>query len=138
MKHRRSLIRLCAASLFPLLLGACALFGGKNTGGGGNQAGGGGAETFLATNYKPLREWLDERFPIRYVSMTPQAVFENQPLRELKFETHGLPENAEPLTFESEDISRRELLQKIAEHWNLEMSLLEGSDGRPVAVRVAG
>ena len=100
--------------------------------------GSGGAGGFLKTDYEPLQKWLDERFEVKYVAMTPQAVFDQVPLRDIHYQTSNLPQNAAPLNLEATDISRRELLKKIANHWRLKMSLIQGADGKPSAVQVTG
>ncbi len=104
------------------------------TGNSGSEVGGG----FLKTDYEPLLKWLDERFEVKYVAMTPQAVFDQVPLRDIRYETTNLPQNGAPLNFEAPDISRRDLLKKIANHWKLKMSLIESAEGKPSAVRVEG
>jgi len=101
-------------------------------------SGPGDAAGFLKTDYEPLQKWLDERFEVKYVAMTPESVFDQQPLKDIFYETVNLPVDAPALNFESPDISRRELLKKISGHWNLKMSLVNSEDGKPTAVRVEG
>ncbi len=93
---------------------------------------------FLATDYAPLSKWLDERFEVDYKHMTPQLVFDQVPLNDIYYETTKLPTNAAPFNYASGDISRRELLKRIANHWNLKMSLATDATGNPSAVRVEG
>lgn len=95
------------------------------------------ATGFLKTDYEPLRKWLDERFEVDYKHMTPQLIFDQLPLNDIFYETVNLP-SGPPLNFASADVSRRELLKKISQHWNLKMSFVMDESGRPTAVRVQG
>ena len=104
-----------------------------------------GAETgsisaagFLKNDYAPLNAWLDERFEVDYKHMTPALIFDQVPLNDIFYETSNLPENAPPFNFSSSDVSRRELLKKVAQHWKLKMSLVSDAEGQPSAVRVEG
>lgn len=140
MKFGKSLIFLgtIAVSLF---LVSCA--GSNNSAGGvagGSQVGDGSinAQGFLKTDYEPLQKWLDERFEVDYKHMTPALIFDQVPLNDIYYETVSLPTNAEPFNFSSGDVSRRELLKKVAAHWRLKMSLVADASGNPTAVRVEG
>jgi|GEM_PF-652330 len=93
---------------------------------------------FLVTPDARLTSWLDQRFQVKYISMTPQLIFDQVPLNEIKYETHNLPVDSLPFDYQSKNISRRELLKKISNFWKLDMTLVTGSDGAPVAVRVSG
>ncbi|MEM7699016.1 MAG: hypothetical protein AAF236_11485 [Verrucomicrobiota bacterium] len=93
---------------------------------------------FLATTHEPLEKWLTERFKVKYVAMTPDLIFDQVPLADINYETSNLPTNAVPLDFAAEEISRRDLLRKVAQHWNLRMSFILDSNGEPSAVRVEG
>jgi len=113
----------------------------KTDGGGGGAAATGGALNtagFLATNYAPLTKWLDERFEVDYKHMTPALIFDQVPLNDIYYQTSNLPANGAPFNFSSKDISRRELLKRIATHWNLKMSLVADASGNPSAVKVEG
>ncbi len=106
--------------------------GGADTGaatGGGN---------FLVTDFAPLAKWLDERFEVDYKHMTPQLIFDQVPLNDIYYETSNLPTNAPAFNFSSKDISRRDLLRRIADHWRLKMSFATDASGKPTAVRVQG
>jgi hypothetical protein len=96
------------------------------------------AAGFLATNYAPLAKWLDERFEVDYKHMTPALIFDQVPLNDIYYQTSNLPANGAPFNFSSKDISRRELLKRIASHWNLKMSLATDASGNPSAVKVEG
>mgnify|MGYP000865280659 CR=1 FL=1 len=93
---------------------------------------------FLATNYAPLAKWLDERFEADYKHMTPALIFDQVPLNDIYYQTSNLPANGAPFNFSSKDISRRELLKRIANHWNLKMSFATDASGNPSAVKVEG
>ncbi|MEX2578744.1 MAG: hypothetical protein WD342_06775 [Verrucomicrobiales bacterium] len=100
--------------------------------------GSGGASGFLKTDYEPLEKWLDERFEVDYKHMTPDLIFDQVPLNDIFYETSNLPVDAAPFNFSSGDVSRRELLKKVATHWKLKMSLLTDESGNPTAVKVKG
>ena len=91
----------------------------------------------MKTDYAPLNKWLDERFEVDYKHMTPQLIFDQLPLNDIFYETSNLPASPS-LNFVSSSVSRRELLKKISQHWNLKMSLVEDASGTPTAVRVEG
>ena len=93
---------------------------------------------FLATNFEPLDSWMSERYKIEYRAQTPDRIFNEVPLDEIHYNTSNLPTNAPKFSFESESVSRRELLKAIADHWNLKMSYEVGEDGNPSAVNVSG
>lgn len=93
---------------------------------------------FLQTGPGKLSDWMDERFNVKYRAMTPQLIFEQVPLDEIHYQTTNLPSNAPVFNYQSPDISRRELLKKIADHWNLTMGFVIGEDGQPAAVNVSG
>lgn len=130
-------------SLLSTLLVSCA-GGGKTSGSPGGSTGtpvgtpNHSGPGFLATNYAPLAKWLDEAFDVDYKHMTPQVVFNQVPLNDIYYETSNLPTTAPPFNFASPSITRRDLLRKIAQHWNLRMSLVSDASGNPRAVKVEG
>ena len=81
---------------------------------------------------------MNERFDVKYQVMTPQLIFDQVPLNDIHYQTSNLPTSARPFTFESPNISRRELLKLIADHWNLRMDYVIGENGTPTAVAVSG
>ena len=93
---------------------------------------------FLQTDYKMLDDWMNEPFQVTYRAMTPQLIFDQVPLNDIHYQTSNLPENVPPFNFESPRITRRELLKRIADFWNLRMSYINGDDGNPSAVAVSG
>ncbi len=93
---------------------------------------------FLVTSYEPLSNWMDERFEVKYRAMTPELIFDQVPLNDIHYQTSNLPSAAPPFNYDSPNISRRELLKRIADHWGLRMSYVVGEDGTPTAVAVSG
>lgn len=93
---------------------------------------------FLESDFEPLNKWLNERFEVSYKHMTLDLIFDQVPLNDIFYEVLVIPGNADEFSLESSDISRRELLEKIARHWDLEMSYVIDDSGTPTAVRVVG
>ncbi len=131
-----------ALSCIALLFGSCAgenkSATGSNSGAVVGDAGSVNTAGFLQTDYQPLTKWLDERFEVDYKHMTPQLIFDQVPLNDIFYETKNLPASAPPFNFASSGVSRRELLKRIANHWNLKMSLSADASGTPTAVKVEG
>lgn len=96
------------------------------------------ADQFLVTDYPPLSKWFDDNFEVEYTEMSPQQIFDQVPLNDIRYETSNLPTEAPRFSLSSEKISRRELLLQIADFWNLRMSLLLDENGNPNAVKVEG
>lgn len=141
MKSATAWLSIVLATTAPLLT-SCPESGNTATGGtgGGAVIGGGsaGGANFLVTDYPALSKWLDERFDVDYKHMTPQLIFDQVPLNDIYYQTSNLPTNAAPFNFSNKDISRRELLRRIASHWNLKMSFAADASGNPSAVKVEG
>jgi hypothetical protein len=95
-------------------------------------------DEFLVTTYQPLSKWFDDNFEVDYKEMTPQLIFDQVPLSDIYCETSNLPEDAPAFQLWSSKISRRELLFKIAEFWDLQMTLVLDDGGKPTAVKVEG
>ncbi len=96
---------------------------------------------FLATDYNPLNEWLDQRFEVKYLNLTPEIIFDQAPLNDVHYETTSLPElvSVSSFSMNSANISRRELLEEISKHWNLQMSFsYDGTSSAPNAIAVTG
>ena len=93
---------------------------------------------FLETDYELLANWLSERFEVKYRAMTPELIFDQVPLNDIHYNTSSLPTSAPAFDFESDNVSRRELLQQIATHWNLKMDFSNDAEGNPTAVNVSG
>lgn len=95
-------------------------------------------DTFLYTDYLPLTKWLDERYEIDYREMKPDFIFDQAPLDDIYYEFDETPSAVAPFSLRSENISRRELLQAIADFWEVEMRVISSEDGTPRAVGVTG
>ena len=70
--------------------------------------------------------------------MTPQLIFEQEPLKEIQVQTSNLPVDAPPFSFSSPGLSRRELLKEIANFWNLEITIHTDSEGNPSFISAVG
>jgi hypothetical protein len=92
---------------------------------------------FLATDYAPLNRWLDERFEVKYRNQTPEMIFDQSPISDIRYETSQLPQGVPLFHLDSADLSRREILHRVAEFWDLDMSI-EAENGTPSFVRVTG
>lgn len=99
---------------------------------------GGVPAAFLATDYPALQRWLDERFEVEYRNLTPEMIFEQKPIHDIKYDISGLPADAPLFHLKSANLSRREILHQVATFWNLEMSLVKDAAGIPTVVRVVG
>ena len=133
--------------LFIALSCLCFAISACTPGGNGNGNGGGGAITgdgemdttdFLVTDFDPLNKWLDEEFEVHYKHMTPELIFDQDPLNSIFYQTEKLPANAVPFNFSSSGGTRRELLKRISSHWKLKMSIVEDANGNPTSVLVQG
>ena len=94
-------------------------------------------EDFLATDYAPLSKWFDEEFEVSYKHMTPNLVFDQVPLNDIFYQFEFKQRKWEPFSLMDSDISRRELLRKIAEFYEFDMSVKLSAGGEPEAVIVA-
>ncbi len=140
MKSVTAWLSLVLAAFVPFLT-SCPESNKTATGGAAGGAATGGtasAAGFLVTDYPALSKWLDERFDVNYKHMTPQLIFDQVPLNDIYYQTSNLPTSAAPFNFAHKDISRRELLRRIASHWNLRMSFATDASGNPSAVKVEG
>lgn len=95
------------------------------------------SDVFLATGFEALEAWLDKRFKVRYEQMPLQQVFHEEPLAQIIYKKVNLPDDAPLFAIESPSISRRELLEQIAEFFQLEMKV-EMENGAPSHVLVMG
>lgn len=91
---------------------------------------------FLHTDYGPLSKWLDERFEIDLTSMSPSQIFDVVPLNDINYEVEVDPARSSKASFQASNISRRELLKRIADHWNLHLEIKYDDEGLPTAVQV--
>ena len=95
-----------------------------------------GTESFLRTDYEPLSKWLDNRFEVEFTSVTPSQIFDVVPLNDIHYELKVDLAKTTKASFQASNISRRELLKRISEHWDLHMEIKYGDNGQPTAVRV--
>lgn len=137
MKHRL-ITNALAVALLLAVASSCdrANRGGDATGIGAQSTATGG-RAFLRNRDGDFNRWLDEAFEVDYRHMTPQLIFDQVPLNQIRYEIVSLPAGAPAFNFSNPNITRRELLRTISQHWNLEMSLVT-QRGKPVAVRVEG
>jgi hypothetical protein len=121
-------------------LSSCHLGSNKNNGGFPTMTGDETINTvgFLETDFEPLNKWLDEVFEVNYKHMTAELIFDQVPLNDIFYQTNSLPTTVTPFNFSSSEISRRQLLKKISDHWRLKMSLIRDSTGNPTAILVTG
>ena len=92
---------------------------------------------FLATSYGPLASWFDERFEVEYRNMTPALIFEQDPISDIRYDVSAMPANPPLFELQNSNISRREILYRVAQFWNLTMTI-EEVDGKPSIVSVRG
>lgn len=92
---------------------------------------------FLRTDYAPLTRWMDERFEVEYRNMTPELIFDQAPIADIRYDTRNLPNDAPLFHLTSNSISRREILYKVSEFWDLDMSI-EAEGDTPSYVLVSG
>ncbi len=95
-----------------------------------------GIESFLRTDYEPLSKWLDERFEVELTAMTPSQIFEVVPLNDIYYELGIDLARETKASFQASDISRRELLKRISDHWDLRLEIKHDDSGHPTAVQV--
>lgn len=67
--------------------------------------------------------------------MTPELIFNQVPLNDIFYEVSNLPTAAPPFNFSGKDLTRREVLKKIASHWKLKMSFVVDASGKPTACK---
>ncbi len=91
---------------------------------------------FLRTDYEPLERWMDERFDVEYRNLTPELVFDQVPIAQIKYDVRGLSADLPLFHLKDSSLSRREILYKIAEFWDLDMRIENGPDGTPSVVVV--
>jgi hypothetical protein len=93
---------------------------------------------FLATDYPALKVWMEERFEVEYRNLTPETIFDQKPISDIKYATSALPVGAPLFHLKSSNLSRREILYKVATFWNLDMTIEDDANGIPSSVKVTG
>lgn len=131
MNRKITSMSLWAALMAVLLMTGCQ--GWKS----GRGAGGKGDSAFLSTDYVPLKAWLDESFEVEYRKMTLDILFVQQPISGIRYEFRKIPKESALFSLKSGDISRRDILKKIARFYQLKMSVAE-INGKPAYVLVVG
>lgn len=92
---------------------------------------------FLQTSDEPLRRWLGERFEVEYRNMTPDLIFDQPPINQIKFELGRMPANPRLFHLKDPSLSRRQILHQISEYWGLDMRIEYDHSGKPTIVRVS-
>jgi len=138
---KRVTVALLAAGL---ILGICAC---QNKGGGyqrpkvadsSNAAPG----DFLRSGFGPLEQWLNARYDITYRNMklggtARENIFSQEPIADIHYQFEDVGRSGSLFHLKENNISRREVLYKIARHYNLRMTV-EDVNGKPAFVRVVG
>lgn len=104
---------------------------------GGRKGGSGVRASFLKSDYAPLNAWLDESFEVEYRKMTLDLVFEQQPIADVRYEFRHVAKESPLFSLNSADISRRDILRKIALFYHLRISVAQ-INGKPAYVLVEG
>ena len=91
---------------------------------------------FLYTDHEPLERWLTERFDVEYRNMTPDLMFDQVPIDQIHYELRGLAEDLPLFHLKDSSLSRREILFKIADFWDLDMRIENDASGNPSVVVV--
>ena len=81
------------------------------------------SEEFLASENSALNRWLDETFDLEYKFMTLGVIFEQDPINDIRYELKDLPTTDDMFELKQAGISRRELLFKVAEFFQLDMAV---------------
>ncbi|NOX99247.1 MAG: hypothetical protein GXP30_05900 [Verrucomicrobia bacterium] len=124
---------LCGALVGVMLLAGCQ---GMKSGRGG-KGGSSGGSVFLKSSHVPLNAWLDEAFEVEYRKMTLDILFEQQPIVGIRYEFRHIPKESALFSLKSDDISRRDILKRIAKFYHLKMTVAE-INGKPAYVLVVG
>ncbi|MCF6311943.1 MAG: hypothetical protein L3J39_05790 [Verrucomicrobiales bacterium] len=105
--------------------------------GGGKKSGGSVRASFLKSDHAPLNTWLDESFEVEYRKMTLDLIFEQQPIADIRYEFRHVEKESPLFSLKAADISRRDILRKIALFYHLRMSVAQ-INGKPAYVLVEG
>ena len=124
---------LCGALIGLVLITGCQGLKSKR----GGKGGASGNSAFLNSNHSPLNAWLDESFEVEYRKMTLDILFEQQPITGIRYEFRHIPKESALFSLKSEDISRRDILKRIAKFYHLKMNVAE-INGKPAYVLVVG
>jgi len=129
--------KIISLSLWGAVMGVLLMTGCQGWKSGQGAGGKKGSSAFLNTNHVPLKAWLDESFEVEYRKMTLDILFEQQPISGIRYEFRHIPRESALFSLKSSDISRREILKKVAGFYQLKMSVAE-INGKPAHVMVVG
>lgn len=115
----------------------CLLMAGCRTGDGGKKGQGKTNASFLKTESVKLNAWLDEKFEVEYRELTLDSIFEQPPIADIHYEFRNVSKQSPLFSLALSNISRREILRRIAGFYHLEMSVAE-INGKPAYVLVVG
>jgi len=114
------------------------MVGCRTGGGGGGKHGQGKADaSFLRTESVKLNAWLDEKFEVEYRELTLDSIFEQPPIADIHYEFRHVSKQSPLFSLVPSNISRREILKRIADFYHLKMSVAE-INGKPAYVLVVG
>lgn len=80
---------------------------------------------------------MDQRFSVSWKNMTLDVVFEQEPINGVKYRFEDVAQESPLFYLSSSNISRREILKKIADFYDLNMKV-EFLNGKPAYVLVKG
>lgn len=87
----------------------------------------GSSAGFLKNNQARLNEFLDSPKSVEWRYMRLPGLFDYSPVNKLNYEFESLPQTDEMFELQDENITPRELLRKVAEFYDLEMSVEPGN-----------
>ena len=98
--------------------------------------------SFLRSGFGPLSEWLDGRYDVTYRNMRlggtdRENIFAQQPIEEVNYRFEDVGRSGTLFQLKANNISRREILYRIAKTYDLRMTV-EEVNGKPAYIRVKG
>ncbi len=131
--------RKIGSMLFWSVLVASVLMVGCRTGGGtSGKKGQGKVDIPFLNNESPqLNAWLDEKFEVEYRKLTLDSIFEQPPIADIHYEFRNVARQSPLFSLAPSNISRREILKRIADFYQLKMSVA-AVNGKPAYVLVVG
>ncbi len=97
---------------------------------------------FLQSGFGPLEQWLSERYDVTYRNMklggtARENIFSQEPITEIHYQFEDIGRSGLLFHLKENNISRREILYKVARHYGLQMTV-ENVNGKPAYVRIVG
>lgn len=97
---------------------------------------------FLRSDFGPLNQWLSERYDVTYRNMklggtARENIFSQEPITDIHYQFEAIGRSGRLFHLKENNISRREILYKIARHYDLQMTV-ESVNGKPAYVRIVG